>query len=125
MKKVLAFAFLFIVLATTAYSLEIRSTPKGGNWDNPSTWENSMIPSPADTVVIIGKVDINSNIILRNITINEGAELNINGRLFVHQSLILEGKLLVSKESLLKVMIELKRTDNSKIENEGIIEIGE
>lgn len=125
MKKVIAFAFLFIVLATTAYSLEIKSTPKGGDWDNPTTWENSTIPSPADTVVIIGKVDIKSNTISNNITINEGAELNISGRLFVNQSIKLEGRLFVAKEALLKVMIDLKRTDKSRIDNEGIIEIGE
>jgi hypothetical protein len=59
--SVFVFLIGFLILMTTfidAYS-QIVSSPSGGLWDSPATWEGGIVPGINDSVVIVSVVSVN------------------------------------------------------------------
>lgn len=89
MKKVV---FLFVVgMLCASLSAVIYSTPGGGYWNNPATWEGAIIPGPVDDVVVQGPVIVTVGSICLDLTVttpgslynstSDAMTLTVNGNL--------------------------------------------
>jgi PKD repeat protein len=53
-------ALCVLLLPTLAEALEITSAPGGGNWSNPNTWNELIVPTAGDNVTIVSLVTVNT-----------------------------------------------------------------
>ncbi len=65
---------LAIIVSLSANS-QIQSTDTGGLWSETSTWNGGIVPGPADDVIIIALVSVDSNTACNSITINSSGIL--------------------------------------------------
>lgn len=81
-KNYLAVLFLLIFSVFDLSAITITSKPNGGNWNDPSTWINGIIPTSNDDVEIDGSwsstVILQSNIVIKSLKLNSQANLNLN-----------------------------------------------
>lgn len=81
LKASAAWSLCFLLMASAAWGQVITSTATGGNWNDPGTWAGNQIPAPGDNVIIAttgaNAVNITTNVICNNLTINAGATLNL------------------------------------------------
>ncbi len=83
---------LLLLGATLSHADLIQSTLLGGNWSNPSTWIDEVVPGSADDVIIDGPVVIDGTVSCNDLTVNEDRVLDgrdtgtsfltVNGNLF-------------------------------------------
>jgi hypothetical protein len=78
-----AFAFalsLLLLFSVGATQLQaqttITSSPSGGNWNSPSTWIGSIVPSSLDHVVINSDVYVDAEVSCNNLTVNASSSLH-------------------------------------------------
>ena len=69
------FIYLSLILLLTtlsfAFSKEIKSTEKGGDWFSKKTWVGGRIPVKNDDVIISGLVTSNKNIVCHDLTLSK------------------------------------------------------
>jgi hypothetical protein len=95
--SILFIIFIIFIFATpnNVDAQEIVSTQEGGLWDENSTWLGGIIPGEGDDVIINGEVIMSSDIIVRNIYIDEYGELDSNSK--TNRNLYIEGEYLQNK----------------------------
>lgn len=130
MKNLFAFLLLF-VFTISVYSADITSVKGGGLWSNPQSWEGGKVPTADDNVIIDGKITVDIAGVCYKISVLPNCFLVIDNKDIVlkPQFLTNDGTLIV-KNGTLNISGETidgksPLINNGKIENEGIIEIGE
>jgi len=75
------------------------TTGQGINWEDASSWVGGVVPGPEDDVLILGNLNINSDVVVNNytnrndagvlerVTVNPGHSLTINGDAVTRQNL--------------------------------------
>ena len=61
-----------------AYSLPVFISTKNGNWNDPATWSNGMIPPPDAKVVIRNIVTITTDATCYSIHLEPGGKVVVN-----------------------------------------------
>jgi hypothetical protein len=61
LKKVPVCMLLFFITAGV-YGAQFHSTPTGGNWSNPLTWVENMVPGTNDSVYVMGPGAVSLNV---------------------------------------------------------------
>ncbi|MEF2175661.1 MAG: DUF5050 domain-containing protein, partial [Candidatus Absconditabacteria bacterium] len=59
----------------TAPLYTITSKPTGGNWNNINTWHEGRLPNENDIVYITGKVELDTNPIVKGVLVSTGSTL--------------------------------------------------
>ncbi len=100
MHRVLLSAALLLILALPATAELITSTPTGGLWTEPGTWEGGNVPHADDDVLLLGPVQVSTAATCENLSIfadgtlsaaNPGATLmRANGDVF-NEGLVEDG----------------------------------
>jgi hypothetical protein len=122
MKKILLLAIATFLLSSLIFAKEIKSTKKGGYWNNSKTWVGGRIPKFSDCVKIRGNV-IAGNTVCKKLIIDENGCLIIdNGTTIVRSTLENKGFLHVNENDTLKISEFV--TNHKEITNHGVIEIG-
>lgn len=82
----------------------ITSTVAGGDWFNPNTWNEGIVPTSNSDVNIAGKVVLNDSAECLNLMIDASSQLIIekNGVLKVKHHLVNEGIIVNSGELIVK-----------------------
>ncbi len=83
---------IFLLLGTaSSQALVVQSTLAGGEWSEPTTWIDEVVPGPADDVIIDGPVVIDGSASCKDLTVN--ADRVLDGWDVNTSSLIVNGNL--------------------------------
>ncbi len=105
-KNIFLFAVLFIYGGYLSGWGQAYSTSKGGPWSAPSTWQDGVIPTAADDVVLVGPVqlDAGGDYYIHSLTVEPNGKLTLvtnlpETRMHVTQDVFNKGKI-IGKSSL-------------------------
>ncbi len=127
--KSVFFIMIFFMVNLICSAQEIISTTEGGDWNNPKTWVKGIIPEANSDVVICGNVTVTNPIVCNNIKVIKDGKLEFaetmnNLVAKVSGKINLEDCTFIIRENWSIFVKELNRIGDTKIENFGIITIG-
>lgn len=86
-----------LLLISPAADAAVKSSVISGNWNNPSAWSPTGIPSPSDEVIISDGtiVELNDFADVLSVTVNTSGEFNLTAgkQIVIQQTLTVNGKM--------------------------------
>ncbi len=118
MKTLYNVIVIYLLLSIPILSQTITSTSTGGWWTEATTWIGGVVPGINNDAVINGPVVVNSNLYVRNLTVNSGASLeNYSGYpdLYVEGNLVNNGTIKDGSTGYLDLYVKGNLTNNGSM----------
>lgn len=118
---------LFTLTIIVAFSKEIKSTKKGGDWHSKKTWVGGKIPLRNDDVVIFGKVTCMKGFICENLKVEKDGSLLMNTGdsvvCGVLKKFVLYGCFEIAETTVFKIKGSFDKQSEC-FQNSGMLEVG-